>query len=169
MMLNILPPSSGHNLIRRCRSLTLYDRWVKTRACKHNLCLPPWVVENTNGMNLNQPSLDKLWSLSGKTGQVRRWMDIWHVDIIPFAWTSQLMPPVCWWACCWTGGEGAWVSAGGFPPPPKSIFERPWPMVEPIATDPAVAAIWAIMPGGLGSAAVFAGTEAEGAGALEGA
>lgn len=35
------------------------------------------------------------------------------------------------------------------PPPPKSMEDRPCPMVEPTATEPAVAAIWANIPGPL--------------------
>ena len=33
------------------------------------------------------------------------------------------------------------------------MLERPWPIVEPMATEPAVAAIWAIIPGPLDGAA----------------
>jgi len=71
---------------------------------------------------------------------------------IPFAWTSQLTPPICCCCCCCTGGASA-AGAAEFELPPKSMLERPWPMVEPTATEPAVAAIWASMPGCFGWAA----------------
>lgn len=43
--------------------------------------------------------------------------------------------------CAFAGGAAA------SPRPPKSILEIPCPIVDPTATLPAVAAIWAIMPG----------------------
>ena len=54
--------------------------------------------------------------------------------------------PLC---CCWTGVDWGWAASGAaaWPPPPKSMLDRPWPIVEQTATDPAVAAIWASIPG----------------------
>ena len=83
-----------------------------------------------------------------------------------FACTSQLAP----WNALWlftgcTAGASA-AGAGALLLPPKSMDERPWPIVEPTATEPAVAAIWASMPGPA-EAAGAAGAEvcAGGAGA----
>ncbi|KAJ7682971.1 hypothetical protein B0H17DRAFT_1074797 [Mycena rosella] len=57
--------------------------------------------------------------------------------------SAALTPAVCCCCCCWAGA----CSAAWPPPLPNSMLESPWPMVLPMATEPAVAAIWAIMPG----------------------
>jgi hypothetical protein len=81
----------------------------------------------------------------------------------PFAWTSQLMGAFAvYWLACATGASAA---AGVDDEPPKSMDESPWPMVLPTATDPAVAAICAIMPGWPDDAAAGACAAAGGAGA----
>jgi hypothetical protein len=59
----------------------------------------------------------------------------------PLAWISQVGAAG---AVCWGAGAAASLLR-----PPKSIFDTPWPMTLPAATLPAVAAIWANMPGPL--------------------
>lgn len=74
----------------------------------------------------------------------------------------------CVCCCCCAGA--ACCSAGALSEPPKSMCERPWPIVEPTATDPAVAAICASMPGCLGWAWPWAcAAAAGGEGACAGA
>ena len=89
------------------------------------------------------------------------------------------MSPVGSLAAAGAAGAGAGAAAAGAgaeePPPIMPVMALPatWPMVEPMATPPAVAAIWAIMEGwagaagttALGAAATGAGGWAAGAGA----
>jgi len=63
-----------------------------------------------------------------------------------FAWTSH-EALVVWYACCCTGAAGSAGAACELEP--KSIDEIPCPMVDPTATEPAVAAICASIPGPL--------------------
>lgn len=87
---------------------------------------------------------------------------------VPLAWMSQLMPcPPCWNEDCCSGAAATGCS---WERPPKSMFEMPEPMTEPMATPPAVCIMPAIMPGpcccwpavaGTDAGAALAGTGAE--------